>query len=660
MEQQKRNHVKLYIWLMFGILCSFAIGMMKTSGTFNTERFFDQGEVYEFSPETFMKSTTYWYYDRNAGMYVMQNHLGARMLPAIEMYRKWNYISLNVGNLNRESSEFIFAFYDKAGNMVWKQSNIIGNGDNLIPIQYAGKFKKVKVIIRNQPGITLTVNSMQLKDTDTGFLFSVFFQYFATAAIVYILLTLLAVLILHIRVKDRNWYAPVEILQYAYMLFGNYLGEKWTRGLDKKVRSRIRKELFWFLFLYTMIYQISGFYMEKQSYKEGILMSVAVLVLIAIFSWEKPLQYVRWKGLLPISWLILWTMVCISDFAVSKYFKFTGYVFLFGVGFFFFIWNQMEQPKQIRNDMIRGLEWTFPVVVVWCMFFRQKIDGIFYNGIYANREDMALYALMMLVVFLAEIFYYLCYSRSHVKERWIGVYIVGTVLSIWFLWQTQVRSALIAGGVVLVLFFYMLKKEEKICKKSVFAISAVCSILAVLVIQFSTENLPEMLGTNHIYKNDRYDVVYETLSQEEIDERIMKKTRSVTAVHKKAIWKHYVRKLNLLGNKNRLIVYEKYTMAQNGMLEMAYRYGIFILIPYIGLLLLCLYHAVHEGGFLMLATTLAFGITMLTQNIEQPFAHTLWIVFYLGMGIWFVEEDGDKKESRLEKRILRLVNKKER
>ena len=115
--------------------------------------------------------------------------------------------------------------------------------------------------------------------------------------------------------------------------------------------------------------------------------------------------------------------------------------------------------------------------------------------------------------------------------------------------------------------------------------------------------------------------------------------------------------MNLFGNEDQLIVYGKKTMAYNGLIEMAYRYGILILIPYIGLLLLCFYYAVHEGGFLMLATTLAYGTVMLTQNIEQPFAHPLWIVFYLGMGIWFAENGMKQNRSRIEKRIFRLIKK---
>lgn len=661
MEQQKKKLIKLYIWLFFGILLGIAIGLMKASGSFQTDCFFNQGEVYEFSPETLGKSSAVWYYDNAQGTYTIMTDNAGRTLPKISVYKSWSYISLNLADLNRESVTVSFAFYDKDKNILLKQENVLANGDNLIPIQYPEKFQIIKMIVRDQTGVSFRIQSMQLKDTEIGFSAKSFLQGFGETLLVYVLLTLLINVFLNISPKKWDWYAPVEILQYAYILFGNYLGEKWIRGLDKKLKSRIRKVLFWFLFTYTMIYQALDLYVDSDHYKYGILVSALILAAIGVFSWERPLHYVRWSGILPVTWLLFWVGVCISDLAVSKQFKFIGYVFLLSVGFFFFLWNHMEKPKQIRNDMIRGLECTFPVVVIYCMFFRQNMDGIFYNGVYHNRQDMALYALMMLIAFLSEIIYYMFYSSSKAKEKWVALYIVGAVLSIYFLWQTQVRTCLVAGGLSLGFFFYMWWKEKKIqYKKSRLIAAVICSVLVTVVVHLCVSGLPALLHTNLVYKSDRYDAVYEELQTEELDKNVLKKTRSVTEIHKKAIWKQYLRKLNLLGNEKRLIVYEKTTMAYNGFLEIAYRYGIFILIPYAGLLLLCLYRAVREGGYLMLATTLSFGMVMLTQNIEQPFAHPLWIVFYLGMGIWFTDPPIRKSTKGMGNRIYTWIKEERR
>jgi hypothetical protein len=228
---------------------------------------------------------------------------------------------------------------------------------------------------------------------------------------------------------------------------------------------------------------------------------------------------------------------------------------------------------------------------------------------------------------------------------------VGTTASLYLLWQTQVKVCFVAAIVVIILFLYMLRKERKGYMKNTAAFALIGSILAVLILHISITKLPGVLHSNLVYKKDCFDTVYEKLPSENVDRIVLKKTRPVTEIHKKAIWKHYIRKMNSLGNENRLLVQEKRTMAHNGIIEMAYRYGIFILIPYIALLWICLYRAIQDGGYLVQATALSFGIVMMTQNIEQPFAHPLWIVFYLGMGIWFKEEDSGRNMEKIEKYI---------
>lgn len=654
MEQRKKRLIKLYIWLTLGILISIMAGMMKTSGSVNLGEFFQQGSVYEFSPETLVSSSGTCYYDADIDAYVLLSRKAQKTLPLMAVDQSWSFISLSVDSLNQESANLFFVFYDADNNRLGRQLNTIVNGDNLIPIEYPEKFQRIKLVMNNQQGLTLRIQSMQLKESDVGFSNDIFFKTCCVAMAGYLLVSILFLLW-----KRLNWYTLIEILQYAYILFGDYLGSRLFYKLQKKTRDRIRTGMFCLLFFFNMIFQAFQLYLKSDFYKYGILVNVILLILVGLFCWEKPLSYLKWKGILPVTWFLLWTGVCISDLVVSKYFKFVGYAFLFGVGFFFFVWNQMERPKQIRNDMIRGLEWTFPIALVYCMIFRKRIDGIYYNGCYSNHRDMAMYALMMWIVFLSEIIYYLIYSRARQKGRWLVLYFCGAGLSAYLLWQTHVRTALAAGTVALALFFCTLFKRKWKCEKKVLVLASGCCVIAVFSFHFSTAKLPDALHSNLVWHQDCFEisdgVVDEEVWNAKADQNVVEKLKPVTEVHKKAIWKSYLRKLNLFGNEDRLIVYEKKTMAYNGGIEMAYRYGMFILIPYVGLLLLCLYRAVQEGGYLMLATTLSFGIVLLMQNIEQPFAHPLWIVFYLGMGIWFTDSSIRKNKRVIGKRIYRLT-----
>lgn len=656
MEQWKKKYLKLYIWLTFGILVSIAAGMMKTGGSVHIGEFFQQGKVYEFSPETLRKSTSSCYYDDYTDAFVILTESGRKTFPTIKVNQSWSYISMNIDAMNQPSAEIIFAYYDKEDHKLEQQLDTVVNGENLIPILYPEKFQRLKIFIKNQPGLSFKIQSMQLKESDLGFSNSIFIKTFLIVLALYLAATLL-----FMGWKRLDWYLPVELLQYSYILFGDYWGSRLAGKLSRHERNRLRTELFFFLFLYNMIFQTLGLYLKSSHYKYGILVNVLTLLLIGLFSWEKPLQYLKWNGILPITWFLLWTGVCISDFVVNKSFRWVGVAFLIGGGFFFFLWNQMEQPKQMRNDMIRGLEWTFPVVLLYCMIFRLRIDGIFYNGFYGEHRDMALYSLIMWIVFLSEIFYYLIYSKAKQKGKWLILYSCGSALSGYLLWQTHVRGCLMAGGAALLLFFYMLFRQKRKYEKKRVIIAAGCCVAVVLTFHFSTAKLPDLWNTNLIYPRERFEINDLVVDKEvwltKADPEVVSHIRTVTEVHKKAIWKNYLRKLNLFGNTDRLIVYEKETMAYNGLIEMAYRYGIFILIPYVGMLLLCLYRAIREGGYLMLATVLSFDIVLLTQNIEQPFAHPMWIVFYLGMGIWFTQPLIRKDAGSMGERIYKLIEK---
>lgn len=619
MEQHKKRIIKRYIWIMFGILISFMAAMMKASGGGQWNRFFAQGEVYEFSPETFMLSTDSCAYDEDTGTYTVLTKKAVKRFPLIRKKKSWSYMVVNMSNLNRESARVIFAFYDRDKVKLFEQENDLANGENLIPVMYPEEFQRIKMILYNQEDLSFTLDGMRLQDREGGFATGSFLKYFVLTFAVYAVVSGLILLC-------RGWdgYGLIEYLQYIFILFGNCLGRKMGGNISQKARSRIRRVLFFLLFLHTVIFQALGLYGEEDFYRFGILGSVVVLILIALFSWERMLDYVNWRRPLPIAWFSLWAGICISDFIVSKLWKFSGYAAIFGISFFFFVWNQMERPKQMRNDLIRGLEWTFFPVVIYCMFFRQRTEGVSYHGAYCNQRDMALYLVVILIAFLAELFYSLVYSREKKGMENIA-YICGSAVAIYLLWQTGAAMCIAAAGMTLLVFFYKLLNRKKRVRGKRLPLALLCAVAAVLVVHFSITEVPELLGTNLVYEREGFEVV-----------------------DRKVIWEDYIRSLNLFGNEESLIIYEKNTMAFNGILEMAYRYGIFILIPYLGLLFLSLERTFREKGFLMTVTTVAFLMVLLTENVEQPLAHPLWFLFYLGMGIWFSGEasNQNRKERR--------------
>ena len=109
----------------------------------------------------------------------------------------------------------------------------------------------------------------------------------------------------------------------------------------------------------------------------------------------------------------------------------------------------------------------------------------------------------------------------------------------------------------------------------------------------------------------------------------------------KYTWQTYMQKFNLIGNADNLRMEEKYWNPFNGMIQMAYRYGIFVLIPYGVMLLQALWSVLKERKFLWLAIMLAFLVIILGENLEIPFAQPLWLLFYLEIGRMFGCETKD-------------------
>ena len=647
MEQKTKKLAKICVWMITGILVCISASCMKTGNSFNFDQYLTNHDVYNFSKAEIKASTNSCVYNSSTDTFMVNGSLANKTFEKIIDNKPWPFISLNVSNLNVESSNWKILYYNANGVELTEQMVKITNGENVIENYYKEPFQRMVIAISDQPNLTFTLNSVQLRDSATP----LDVQALTWQAINYFVIYLFVSLLIWF-LRKGNPYGLVELLQYAFILFGDYLGSKIGGKLSSIVRNRLRTLLFFILYIFMTYWSVKGFYQQQENYKYGILISVIILILIGLISWERPLQYVRWNGIIQVTWLVMWVMVCLSDFVVSKFYKFTGYAFLFGVGFSFFVWNNMERPKWIRNNMIRALEWTFPVCMVFCILFRQKRAFLLYNGPFLSRENMAAYALVTLLVFLADIYFCLLHRRVALRKFKIVLYGMGAAVSVYYLYISYTFICILAAVVVTLMFAIFLFQRKHILALGIsgsigmLCVTAVCAVVIVLAFHTALKNLPEHVGKNLEYANNRIETRIDPATLENLqgaDPQYWNGVQSTTAMDKGQVWTQYLGRMNLFGHDNMLYYERQQTMACNGMLEMAYRYGIFTLVPYTLLLLSCLYLAWKERGYLMLAITVAFGIVMMTQNIEMPFVQPLWIVFYLGMGGWFVTEQ-EKRE----------------
>lgn len=111
------------------------------------------------------------------------------------------------------------------------------------------------------------------------------------------------------------------------------------------------------------------------------------------------------------------------------------------------------------------------------------------------------------------------------------------------------------------------------------------------------------------------------------------------------IWFGYLRKLNCFGHRERaLYFFGQKWYPSNGILEIVFRYGIFVGVFYIGLLLqsvkmlidkCCRLHEKKENCLFAAGVIVIFCILNLLISLEAPFLSPIWVMFYLllGMGL---------------------------
>ena len=517
MQGSREKIVKIYVWLMFGLLLCAGIAMMKMSGSVDVNNLMNQERVYDFSEEEILKEQE------------------IKKLPG---KKQWNYLRVDIDDWTGEQSECRITIYDKNGKILGEQTAFINGGKNYVKLSYEKPFRFVGVRINTLKGEQIAIGKMQLRMNQVEFSPNTFFPVFLVLLVSYLVLTGFFVW----KGKGTGGVErALELLQYAYTIPGNYLGSRVYGKVSPKKRSLIRSLLFALVFVTGPVMEKSGLYREAGAYKYGILFQIILLFLIAVLSWEKQLKPGKWHGVLVTSWFLLWIWVCISDFVVSKYFKFTGIVFLTVIGFFSFLWNYMTEPEQMTKDMFRGLRFTF-------------FPMLFLIVISQKTESMVLYMLALLLAFLA------------------GIY---------FGWKEkrQISVAIDVLGVFL---------------------------LCVLMVKGMGLYLSDIV--------------------------------SVGKTEKIVIWENYVRNLSFFGNEAPYVsVRGVNTLAYSGWLEMIYRYGVFVVIPYGLFLFSCLWQAVKRREIPMAAVTVVFLLVMTGQNIEMPFLHPLWFLFYLNAGKLFRE-----------------------
>lgn len=671
MSENKKKSIMFqrFIWLCTGIAFAIIFMLMDISGSKSFVDFYDGGAVYDVTVFHRNGEAVGMEYRPAEEKFVVLEQEAYKYCMLSEMEKEWDYLFMELSAVTPSPLPVQIDYLDRSQNPVFSQQAFLHNGENEIRtdnVSYAG----IYIWIRGQAGAGISFDRMWFREKKLEFHWGRSVLIFCAALFLYIAVTLTVKKIWkHFGKKAPDWYVLIDFLHGYYQIIGDCFGKKILR-ISEKNRSRIRTGILLFQILYMQIVADLGMYESNRYYKVQILVGTLLVFALGVFCYEgRGLERVNWRNPLVWGWTTLWLIACISDFFVGKRYIFMGYIMLFVIGFFIFMWNHMKRKEQLIQELIRAVLLSFLIVGLFCMLCRPMTAGARYLGSYYSPGMFAMYMLFVWVALLGD----LC-CKLHMP-KWSAIVFLeaaGVVLAGFLLWKTQSSSGVLPAALsVMIFLFYQfgLSKSAKVRKKTVLVLACV-SLLSVPVsvaAEWVFTNIPGLLGTQIQLEKDQEFTTSSSVvfgpqqvyaaqpglqSQDNgsgsriINKILGKQSLEVLTSNRNFYWLAYLRETNLIGHSGKAVLWGSNRWPHSGFLAIMHRYGIFAIIPYTVMVFCNLLYAwrnmvrrKHPYGYFLFAAAVCSWILILMENLELPYLFLCWIVMYLLMGMNFESEE---------------------
>lgn len=644
---QTKLFINKYLLTAFGVLMSVWISGVITCRSFELNQLVPQGEVYEYSKHNLTNSSATFIYDEQKKYFILNNAKAKKRFEKIKSSAEMRYIFMKISHLEQESIHVMLEYRDGQDSYRGCQSVELKNGQNWVLVS-APDFRYFTMYIKNQEGSSIAFEKIQVRE-----LAPISRKLFFAIALICLLLYFFTLQKIRSicktgkQKKRANNSIPFSIADEVYCLI-----KKRTISFFRKYpisRRNLRTGIFLAVFLSMYFANVSGTYMQNSYYKYYAAFVCICIFLLGTSSIGENRQdrqeekVVTWSRL----WICFCIVLCISDFWVTKFYKFSGWIFMIVLGFAFFCWKKGNARKYVLEDMFQALQILFWPCVIFCLFCRQKRGGVLYNGIYKDSKEFAVYALVMFVIFLS--YFIRTCERNKEKKYVIWFWELGMALCGYFLLVSGELSCIVAGGC----FggYVLWRRREEVVKKYEIYFGLFFCILFVLLFHLSIRNVPQRLGTNVTFCSEELE---SWKSEDELERLKMIDPENYSRVKRKQdlelsnIWLTYLRQTSMLGSsKNGLFIHGRNRYPQNHIIDIMYRYGAIAVIFYVGILVLA-----AKKSFLLLrqekwsdmeladaGCSFAFIVAGIFLELEKPFLLPVWIIFYFCLGNKVIFED---------------------
>lgn len=660
---------RIFIWLLIGVFFSFVMCSMCLSKHISLYKFYDVGKVYELRDIGYKTSSIQsGGHQENSGKVILDNGYFEYDIGIQAEKTGWNYFCIQLKNMSTPSINCIVSYEIWEGRTVVdrrKETFVLHKGINSLNISKK-TFDVLHIKFWGDKKTSFYITDMQLRENKPVWDTQKAVLIWGESFLAY-LFVLGIILYIWNRTKIKiNLYCWIEILQSLYiMIIDQFQKISVCTSRDKRKKRYCRVLVFIIIFLYTVWIEMQDLYAAKFKY-HVVFYSILILAIV-VLSIESSVEKKKWNNSLVWGWLILWIMACISDFLIPKKLSFVGYVMIFVIGLYTFIWNNMKDPEEMIQDFACAIHVFFVFVCLFCLLFRPEMPEVRYSGISKNPGVFGLYLGTIWAVILGEIETQI---NAEVPLRKILPRILELCLVFSFSWKSQSACPLLCMfGVGLIWFIKnicLASKKEKQLLGMILLSTLIILFPSYKFLGVGLKYIPRTIGTpityvneNPIAKNQFGMIVYaEDIGQKIHDSRIGHKFESTTLSGvlsgRNYYWRAYLRDMNLFGHKNYPKVWGYPRFPHNSLIGIAHRYGIFACIPYILMIISVVYRTFKYSRKKNRCVPVPFYVCVISiamsmaDNVEMPFLWLPWFGLYLMMGIAF--DDGIINETGKEKR----------
>lgn len=656
------DKTKYFVWILSGVILAWALTAMILSPQGSIFCFFGEGEVedYDVLPINSLIDSTGMTME-NGLLKITEEEARKGICVRSGGTKIWPYLYVYLSNLNEEHLNTVLLGYASDGKQVLEQNISLENGKNEILLPKEG-LGRIEFLFAGETGKTFYVSKLDFTEEKREFSVSKYILLFFFMFCLYVVFSFAVNKKISWRVQ--NFHPAREIMDINQTL---YLGVynnccRIGKNLSETGKSRLRMLCFFFLFLVNIYVTRFSNYHNTMVYRFEVLLTCLCLLIAAFLYMDDNMKKIRYGNPLVSSWCVLCLMMVISDFIVPKKTMYTGYWLLLCWGFFFWVWNHMENPQKVLRELSRAFYIFFWLSVMFCLLCTERVPE-FYKGMTNNPNTLGQFMSVSIVVILS------CMLSESPSYFSVIIIAVAIDLAIYFTVMSQCRSAMLADFLVFVIFLFSLfhleirKKEDGRLRKKILLFICLIFVLYIPVAVGSEKIMEHNSGISSHFREPEQETEIIISNQDNVaygaelpGGKIFERFQNSMNLNQFSsgrlyIYLQYLKNMNLVGHNGNLDIYGVGTGAHNSILMIGYNYGIFAVIPYLVMIfygfvyswkyMVSMYKRPEKYGFFLCAMVVCTIICVMLDHIEQPMRYMPWFMIYFVIGYFFGWDEAD-------------------